>query len=853
MQTLFESFLRIALNMSVLAMLILLCVPFLRKRYSARWRYWVWMVIAIRLLIPLQMPPVTLPAIDLPLFQAQVKEETSSAPKTQGTQTDLPAVDFTPLTQNPTATTENNTPAVQPPSTDSGASVRLYASAWKNTVSWLTALPWKELLVALWVLGMAFFALLRAASYFDMRRVLKAYATPIKNPETRETFQEVCGQMGYHGALGLYHCPVVSSPMVCGIRKPILLLPQESYPPQILEMVLRHELVHIMRHDLWYKLLFVAVTTVHWFNPVVHWMAKAADRDLEISCDEAVTLRRDKEFKAQYSQAIFEVLKNSAGRRFLFSTSFCEGKKTMMQRFAAIFDGNKKRRGAATMALILVFALLTGSLVGCQIQPAGDSGSVVDETISEESLAQMLKTATLYEEFCWGSEIYDPQTSRDAYSIMGYGYLQSTGQIENYRYDSSSYAISIELLAEMHNFYFGADYLPQIEDGEQYFSDDFVAQNQFQLELISADTLQNGDLALLYRRKADNFYLRPVIYTFHPATVETAPSEMAADFAPGDTVYQIVTVCNQEVETKALEETVEISNAQELIDAAKRINEGGWLDQFNTYVLTADIDLTGVEMIPIGQNERYLGHWNDDDPRDPTYRGFSGTFDGQGHTISHLSMDATKVSGATIDYASDGTGLFANISPIGIVQNLKITFADVSSPLSYGNTYGPVGILAGTCDGTIKYCSVQGKVSGTYSVGGLAGCMRGYAFTCSADVMATGYSEVGAFTGTFNYGSIEDSTAKGQVIAVDAQNDVGDVPKGVGGFVGFSVLGNLSDCDASVYISTVVASNWVGAFAGYFDSGTITNCTYQLSKAPNWEAIDVIPNGHLSDLGVTGK
>ena len=64
-----------------------------------------------------------------------------------------------------------------------------------------------------------------------------------------------------------------------------------------LKMIFRHELVHVMRHDLWYKLLLVAVSTVHWFNPIIHWMVRAADRDLEISCDERVTRQKDKAFR----------------------------------------------------------------------------------------------------------------------------------------------------------------------------------------------------------------------------------------------------------------------------------------------------------------------------------------------------------------------------------------------------------------------------------------------------------------------------------------------------------------------------------------------------------------------------
>ena len=69
MEGLFANLMRVTLNMSALAALTLLCTPLLKKRYSANWRYWVWMVIAIRLLIPFQMSAIELPDLKEP-FQA---------------------------------------------------------------------------------------------------------------------------------------------------------------------------------------------------------------------------------------------------------------------------------------------------------------------------------------------------------------------------------------------------------------------------------------------------------------------------------------------------------------------------------------------------------------------------------------------------------------------------------------------------------------------------------------------------------------------------------------------------------------------------------------------------------------
>lgn len=77
----------------------------------------------------------------------------------------------------------------------------------------------------------------------------------------------------------------------------------------------------------------------------------------------------------------------------------------------------------------------------------------------------------------------------------------------------------------------------------------------------------------------------------------------------------------EEVLPEQESQVIEISTAEELLAAAERINESGYLQQNDTYLLTADIDLTGVEWTPIGFNKRVLTFQDEDDPeRDPSGR-----------------------------------------------------------------------------------------------------------------------------------------------------------------------------------------------------------------------------------------
>lgn len=78
-----------------------------------------------------------------------------------------------------------------------------------------------------------------------------------------------------------------------GFRTPVILLPQSRIPEEALPYILRHELVHFKRKDLWFKSLVILATAIHWFNPVVYLMARAIALQCKISCDAQVVSGTD--------------------------------------------------------------------------------------------------------------------------------------------------------------------------------------------------------------------------------------------------------------------------------------------------------------------------------------------------------------------------------------------------------------------------------------------------------------------------------------------------------------------------------------------------------------------------------
>lgn len=106
-----------------------------------------------------------------------------------------------------------------------------------------------------------------------------------------------------------------SAPLTYGVIHPVILMPMSTKweNTDSLEYVLTHEYVHIRRFDSIRKLVLIVVLCVHWFNPLVWVMYVLANRDIELSCDEAVVHLFGENAKAAYARALISMEETRSG------------------------------------------------------------------------------------------------------------------------------------------------------------------------------------------------------------------------------------------------------------------------------------------------------------------------------------------------------------------------------------------------------------------------------------------------------------------------------------------------------------------------------------------------------------
>lgn len=351
---LLNNLLQIGLTVSVVAVLLFVLRKALKKRYPARAICIVWAVLALRLLVPVQL---TLP--DPPV---QVTPRTTYLARTDFAPAQLEQAGLPVLELDGEITTDRWVTDEQAAALDQGSAVRV---------------PFFDvgrLLFALWGAGALAFAVWQWYRYRSFRYALQNSSHPAERDTLLAVLDEQKRSLGITRDIPLLVSPAADCPMLAGFIKPTLYLPDEALDASDAAFIFRHELTHYKRGDLWLKLALVAARAMHWFNPLVHLMARFAQEDIELACDDAVVRGMDVDARRAYGETILRSVEAQVKRRALVSC-FTGDKRGLMRRFEGLFDKNVKRRGAA---LVVAAAVLVGTL-GCAFSVGESQDKLTDE------------------------------------------------------------------------------------------------------------------------------------------------------------------------------------------------------------------------------------------------------------------------------------------------------------------------------------------------------------------------------------------------------------------------------------------------------------------------------------------
>lgn len=352
-EKLLNNLMQIGLTVSLAALVPLILRRLMKKRYPARMVCVVWAILALRLLIPVQLT--------LPQAPVQVMPRTSYVVQSDQTafrQAGLPVV------QNPTRWV-------------TGTQAQTLSAADTGTVKTVDI---TDILLTLWLAGVISCILWQGIGYYRLIRSLKGKSRSVERADLHTILQEQCADLVIDREIPLRVSSAADCPMLAGFIHPTLYLPDEHISRTDAAFIFRHELTHYKHGDLWLKLLLLAARCLHWFNPLVHLIARFAQEDIESACDDAVVRGQDGAYRRAYGETILRSAIAQAQKRKALVSCFGDDKKTLMRRFEGLFDKSVKKRG---VALVVMIALLVGSL-GCMIA-VGDN----DKGLTKELRMQL--------------------------------------------------------------------------------------------------------------------------------------------------------------------------------------------------------------------------------------------------------------------------------------------------------------------------------------------------------------------------------------------------------------------------------------------------------------------------------
>ena len=352
-EKLLNNLMQIGLTVSLAALVPLILRRLMKKRYPARMVCVVWAILALRLLIPVQLT--------LPQAPVQVMPRTSYV--VQSDQTAFRQAGL-PVTQTPARWV-------------TGTQAQTLSAADTGTVKTVDI---TDILLTLWLAGVIACVLWQGIGYYRLIRSLKGTSQPVERTDLHTILQEQCADLVIDREIPLRVSSAADCPMLAGFIHPTLYLSDEHISRTDAAFIFRHELTHYKHGDLWLKLLLLAARCLHWFNPLVHLIARFAQEDIEAACDDAVVRGHDGAYRRAYGETILRSAIAQAQKRKALVSCFGDDKKTLMRRFEGLFDKSVKKRG---VALVVMIALLVGSL-SCTIA-VGDN----DKGLTKELRIQL--------------------------------------------------------------------------------------------------------------------------------------------------------------------------------------------------------------------------------------------------------------------------------------------------------------------------------------------------------------------------------------------------------------------------------------------------------------------------------
>ena len=277
---------------AVVIFLVLGLSVLLKNRFTARWKYVVWLAVAMSLLVPARLPSnFSLINFKVPGIESSGNEKIT-AKRIISADADSANVNSSKVNSEDSSTADSkmqDTAVTGKASTGAVLKDEVQSDSASASLSGRHIVPLAtKIFMIVWLAGAVIKLLAEICAYCFSMRSLKRMSLPVNDLMKWKMYRDVCEQKGIRRRPELMQNAGLSTPLLAGLFRTKLYLPAVSYSAEELKLVYHHELTHYLHRDLWYKMLLRICASVYWFNPALLFMLWEADKDIENLCDAEV-------------------------------------------------------------------------------------------------------------------------------------------------------------------------------------------------------------------------------------------------------------------------------------------------------------------------------------------------------------------------------------------------------------------------------------------------------------------------------------------------------------------------------------------------------------------------------------
>lgn len=333
---------------SILIVFIILIRGLCKDKIGLRARYALWLVVAVRLLVPFSFAESSLSVLNF--------LEAGGSGQAQELERKELIFPVPVVPETGKVVTENGSGGVSAGNTGQGEPF--------GTAAEVRPFAWKKVLGGIWLTGAVLLAGTVLLLNGDYRR--RIYCSRRK-----------C-RLSLKSRLPVYLSPVVETPCMYGLISPaIYLTPGIEKNEKKLKYVLCHENTHYRNHDNLWALVRAVCLCIHWYNPLV-WAAAAISRqDCELACDEEALKLLGEEERISYGRTLldFSIQGDTIFHGLQLTTAVAGGKRQLKERLMMIVGQPRRQTGALVLAMGLTLAVSAAAFTGKVNGQESENGS----------------------------------------------------------------------------------------------------------------------------------------------------------------------------------------------------------------------------------------------------------------------------------------------------------------------------------------------------------------------------------------------------------------------------------------------------------------------------------------------